>query len=77
MLKAYAEKDTGKERKTATETTAVADKKTVMSIVKSPETQQPKDALREQSRTGRKYSPNRSSDEKFESKSETKHLGKR
>jgi lipoprotein NlpD len=66
-VKSIAEKDTGKERKTATETTAVADKKAVMSIVKSPETQQPKVALREQSRTAQKLS-----DEKSESKSETK-----
>jgi lipoprotein NlpD len=66
-VKSIAEKDTGKERKTATETTAVAEKKAVMSIVKSPETQQPKVALREQSRTAQKLS-----DEKSESKSETK-----
>ena len=50
-VKSLAEKDAGKERKTATETTAVADKKAVMSIVKSKKTQQSKVALREQSRT--------------------------
>lgn len=64
-VKSIAEKDTGKKRKTATETTAVADKKAV--IVKSPKIQQSKAALREQSRKAQKLS-----DEKSESKSETK-----
>jgi lipoprotein NlpD len=76
-VESIAEKDAGKERKTATETTAVADKKAVMSIVKSPKTQQPKVALREQSRPAENITAQKLSDEKSESKSETKTPGEK
>ena len=71
-VKSIAEKDAGKKRKTATETTAVADKKAVMSIVKSPQKKQSEVALLEQSRPAEKLS-----DEKYDSKSETTTPGEK
>ena len=71
-VKSIAEKDVGKKRKTATEAPPVPDEKKLPSIVKSPKIQQPKVTLREQSRPAENITAQTLSDEKSESKSETK-----
>jgi lipoprotein NlpD len=76
-VKSIAEKDAGKERKTATEAPPVADEKKLLSIVKPPKTQQPKVALREQSRPAENITAQTPSDEKSESKSEIKTPGEK
>jgi lipoprotein NlpD len=76
-VKSLAGKDAGKKRKTATEAPPVPDENKLPSIVKSPEIQQPKVALREQSRPSENITGQTLSDEQSVSKSETKTPGEK
>jgi lipoprotein NlpD len=77
IVKSLAGKDSGKKRKTATEAPPVPDENKLPSIVKSPEIQQPKVALREQSRPSENITGQTLSDEQSVSKSETKTPGEK